>query len=178
LVSSPGVGANPQSVIAVDVKGDGKLDLISANAGDNTLSVLTNNGNGIFGSNATLNVGSFPVCVTAADVNGDGKLDLISANLGANTLTVLTNNGNGNFGSNATLNVYVYLGPGCPVSVVAADVNGDGFDQRERQHLRRLRIPDGIDQQWEWRVRFQCHTECRQPPPRPCDGGCERGRQT
>jgi hypothetical protein len=126
LVSSPGVGANPQSVIAVDVKGDGKLDLISANAGDNTLSVLTNNGNGIFGSNATLNVGSFPVCVTAADVNGDGKLDLISANLGANTLTVLTNNGNGNFGSNATLNVYVYLGPGCPVSVVAADVNGDG----------------------------------------------------
>jgi hypothetical protein len=88
------VGRNPISVIAVDVNGDGKLDLINANAdfgGNGTLTVLTNNGNGIFGSNATLNVGSGPACVVAADVNGDGKLDLICAdNYTQNTLTVLT----------------------------------------------------------------------------------------
>ena len=94
--------------MAADVNGDGKLDLISANVNDNTLTVLTNNGSGVFGSNATLTVGSYPNCVVAADVNGDGKSDLISANSGGgtgNTLTVLTNNGSGIFGSNATLNV-------------------------------------------------------------------------
>ena len=85
------------------------MDLISANAGDNTLTVLTNNGSGGFGSNATLNVGSYPYCVVAADVNGDGKLDLISANSTAlGTLTVLTNNGSGGFGYNATLTVVVW----------------------------------------------------------------------
>ena len=119
--SSPGVGILPQSVVAVDVNGDGKLDLISANAGANTLTVLTNNGSGGFGSNATLTAGSSPRAVVAADINGDGKLDLISANYNDNTLTVLTNNGSGGFGLASSPGV----GSG-PYSVVAADVNGDG----------------------------------------------------
>ena len=40
LASSPQVGNRPASVVAADVNGDGHLDLISANATDNTLSVL------------------------------------------------------------------------------------------------------------------------------------------
>jgi hypothetical protein len=119
------VGSGPGSIIAVDANGDGRLDLICANYGTsgngNTLTMLTNNGSGVFGSNATLNVGNAPSSVIAADVNGDGKLDLICANYGANTLSVLTNNGSGVFGSNATLNV----GSG-PNSVIAADINGNG----------------------------------------------------
>ena len=57
-------------------------DLISANYnGGNigTLTVLTNNGSGIFGSNTTLNVGNGAHYVAAADINGDGHVDLISA---------------------------------------------------------------------------------------------------
>jgi hypothetical protein len=111
-------------VAAADVNGDGKPDLISANtySDNNTLTVFTNNGSGVFGSNATLTVGSEPAWVVAVtNVNGKGLMALISANSGTNTLTVLTNNGSGVFGSNATLTV----GSG-PVCVVAADVNGDG----------------------------------------------------
>ena len=84
LATAPGVGALPRSVVALDVNGDGKLDLVSANTGGNTLTVLTNNGSGIFGSNATLTVGSGPVSVIAMDVNGDGWLDLVCANFYTN----------------------------------------------------------------------------------------------
>src|ERR1039457_1454890 len=120
------VGGNPTCVVAADANGDGKLDLISANYAGGILKLLTNNGNGGFGYNATFAVGQGPACVIAADVNGDGKFDLISANFGpptisTNTLTILTNNGSGVFGSNATLAV----GSG-PFRVAVADVNGDG----------------------------------------------------
>ena len=115
------VGSGP-TVAVTDVNGDGRLDLITGNAFTNTLTVLTNNGNGGFGFNATLTVGKSPGWILAADVNGDGKVDLICGDGGSNTLTVLTNNGSGVFGSNATLTVGSVPQPG-----VAADVNGDGY---------------------------------------------------
>jgi hypothetical protein len=118
------VGSGPMSVAALDLNGNGKLALVTANYGSssgNTLTVLTNNGSGVYGSNATLVVGNGPTSVIGADINGDGKPDLISANSQDNTLTVLTNNGAGGFGTNTTL--FEGENPQC---VVAADVNGDG----------------------------------------------------
>lgn len=122
------VGDNPTSVVAADINVDGKADLICANWGatgdGNTLSVLTNNGTGGFGSNATLVVGPAPQgpsSVTAADVNGDAKLDLICANTRSNSLSIFTNDGSGNF----VLSSSPMVGRG-PFSVNSADVNGDG----------------------------------------------------
>ncbi len=115
------VGNAPHSVAVGDVNGDGWRDLVSANYSDNTLTVLTNNGDGGFGTAATCGVGNSPNAVTLADVNKDGRLDLISANTTSSTLTVLTNNGGG-FGLAATLGVG--LGPR---GVAATDVNGDGW---------------------------------------------------
>jgi hypothetical protein len=119
------VGTNPVCVVAVDVNGDGSLDLVCADFGGSSrfaaLTILTNDGTGVFGSNATVSLPSSPVSLAAADVNGDGSPDLIVANQVANTLTILTNNGSGVFGSNATLVVGSE-----PSSVVAADLNQDG----------------------------------------------------
>jgi hypothetical protein len=122
ISSSPPVGPMPVSLVAADVNGDGKPDLISANAVDNTLTVLTNNGNGEFVTSVILRVGTYPFAVLAADVNGDGKPDLICANIFYSTLTILTNDGSGGFFVSTTLN------PGwlSYVSPVIADVNGDG----------------------------------------------------
>jgi hypothetical protein len=119
-VSSP-LRIYPRSCIPMDVNGDGKVDLVCANSGTNTLLVLTNNGSGIFGSNATYTVGLYPYWVIAADVNGDGKIDLVSASEG-NTLSVLTNNGTGKF----VLAASPQVGNGGQASVTAADLNGDG----------------------------------------------------
>ena len=121
LSSSPGVGNHPWTVVAADMNGDGKVDLISVNSADNTLSVLTNNGSGGFVTSGTYAVGANPFTVVAADANGDGKVDLISANFNGNTLSVLTNDGSGGFVISGT-----YAVGGNPWTVVAADVNGDG----------------------------------------------------
>jgi hypothetical protein len=117
LASTPAVGSGPRSVAAFTKMG-GNVALVCANYNDNTLTVLTNNGSGLFSSNATYAVGSYPMSV-AAFANMDGKLDLVCAIGGG--LTVLTNNGSGLFGSNATYTVSD--GPNC---VIAADVNNDG----------------------------------------------------
>ncbi len=122
LSSSPGVGSSPSSVAAVDVNGDGRVDLISANYGSGTLTVLTNNGSGGLVLSSSPGAGSYPYSVAAADVNGDGWVDLISANVVDSTLTVLTNNGSGGFALSSSPGV-----GSLPFSVVAADVNGDGW---------------------------------------------------
>lgn len=115
------VGSKPVAVAAADVNGDGNVDLISANSAANTLSILTNNGSGVFGSNATYSVGAYPSAVVAVDVNDDGKVDLICTHRNASSLSVLTNNGSGGFALAATYPV----GSG-PLWVTAADINGDG----------------------------------------------------
>lgn len=124
LSNTYSVGHAPGWVTAADANGDGRLDLICANYTDNTLTILTNSGGGVFGSNATLNVGNGPASVVAADLRNLGKVDLICANFGGGggkTLTVLTNNGGGIFGSNMTLTAGIG-----PTAIAVGDFNADG----------------------------------------------------
>jgi hypothetical protein len=123
LSDTPAVGPGPASVVAADVDGDGDMDLICANSRDNTLAVLTGNGDGTFGFWDTLGGGSTAIevgAVVAADVNGDGYPDLISVGAVVN-LTVWTNTGVGTFTLSQSPKVGI-----SPASVAAADVNGDG----------------------------------------------------
>jgi hypothetical protein len=118
-----GTGGSPPSVAIGDLSGDGKPDLVAANYGSNTVSVLLGNGDGTFGANVDYGTGSNPLSAAIADVNGDGKLDLAVANNGSTTVSVLVGNGDGSFGAK------VDYGTGSnshPASIAVGDVNGDG----------------------------------------------------
>jgi hypothetical protein len=128
-------GFSLSSVAVADVNGDGKPDLLVANACASTdcleggaAGVLLGNGDGTF--QAPLNYGSggyAAVSVAVRDVNLDGKPDLIVANLCVTSaecggiLGVLLGNGDGTFSPAATYS----SGGHYARSVVAVDVNGD-----------------------------------------------------
>ncbi|CAF2217707.1 unnamed protein product, partial [Rotaria magnacalcarata] len=82
-------GNGPISVVAADVNGDGKPDIIVVNYGSSNVGVLLNIGNGTFAAQTTYLTGAGPFEAAAADVNGDNKPDVIVANSGSNNVGVL-----------------------------------------------------------------------------------------
>jgi len=125
MTYSTGVGSFPRTIIAGDMNGDGKPDLIVTNTAADNATVLLNSGTGIFTLQPNVrSVGGLsPYSVTAADFNGDGKLDIAVANYDADSIGVLINQGNGNF----TAQMLYPLPPGSsPRSIAAGDVDGNG----------------------------------------------------
>jgi FG-GAP-like repeat/PQQ-like domain len=74
---SVGTNQAPVGAISADIDGDGDLDLVVANSAGNSLSLLLNDGTGLFpASPPTVAVGKAPESIVAADFNRDGTLDL------------------------------------------------------------------------------------------------------
>ena len=86
-----GVCSAPYSVAVGDFNGDGKPDLVAANALSNNVSLLLNNGSGGFTSAGNFGVGDNPYSVAVGDFNGDGKPDIVSANAFSNNVSLLLN---------------------------------------------------------------------------------------
>lgn len=126
------VGAGPRNVQVADLNRDGKLDIVTLDVTDGTLSMLLGNGDGTFAARTTLptapaNAGPYAI----GDVNGDGKLDIVVFNpngfpdavLGAGSLDVLPGNGDGTFGAAISS---VSRSASAVTSVILGEVNGDG----------------------------------------------------
>src|SRR5262249_18634052 len=115
------VGNIPNAVAAVDLNGDGKLDIAVANQ-SGTLSILLGNGDGSFQTANTFAAGTQINSVAAADLNGDTSPDLIisDSTLTSTQVGVLLNNGNATFGP-------VHMLPGITnaSSSAVSDVDGD-----------------------------------------------------
>lgn len=69
--------------------GDGHLDIVAANDGGGSVSVLLGAGDGKFQAQAAFDVGTNPAHVAVGDFNRDGHLDIVTANEGSNTVSVL-----------------------------------------------------------------------------------------
>jgi hypothetical protein len=73
-----GTGEHPSSVAVADVLGDGLPGIVTADAGDNTVSVLRNNGHGSLQAPLSFATDQQPLETLVADVNGDGLPDLLN----------------------------------------------------------------------------------------------------
>ena len=85
------------TVVLGDVNGDGKLDIVTANHGSSTVTVLLGKGDGTFTSGQTFPTGKAPATLALGDLNGDGKTDLVTASLDAAKMSVLLGTGGGAF---------------------------------------------------------------------------------
>ncbi|HXF10900.1 MAG TPA: LamG-like jellyroll fold domain-containing protein, partial [Desulfuromonadaceae bacterium] len=134
VVLPQGTGCG-NGVVAADVDGDGKLDIVTIDADSNVIMVLRNQcvpGNitsNSFAPRVNFTVGSQPRGVAIRDLDGDGKPELITANWGGDSISVLRNVGTaGSITSSSFAPATAFATPAgsSPQNVMVADLNGDG----------------------------------------------------
>jgi hypothetical protein len=110
-------------VIASDFNGDGKLDLATANAESETISVLLGNGDGTFQTHKDNSTAIAASCISlaAGALRDDKGKDIVAGCQAEGEVVVLLSNGNGTFKA-----AKAYPVPGGVDIVALGDFNGDG----------------------------------------------------
>ena len=86
-------GSGMTTVAAADFNGDTQLDVVTADPGAGTVSVLLGLGDGTLTPPIDHAAGSSPRAVAVGDFNGDGRPDVAAADRGSNAVSVLLNDG-------------------------------------------------------------------------------------
>ena len=121
------VGRIPHGLTVLDVDGDGDTDVVNSNSvSAGNLSILINNGNGVFAPPIFYETGgTAEFALAAADMDEDGILDLVTGMQSSSDPVVIVSRGNGD-GTFSLLSTNDAGGAVWMVSV--GDVDGDGHE--------------------------------------------------
>jgi len=110
----------PSDGSAGDFNHDGRIDAVTTD-GSGSVTVLLNQGNGLFGIGKSYKTGSITRGIVVADFNGDGRDDIAVTEMYFQRITVLLSNPDGTM--NPPINTPTIQDP---ARLVAGDLNGDG----------------------------------------------------
>ena len=123
LLPTSTTGSVPSPSEPADFDRDGNVDIVTANTGDTTVSVLLGNGDGTFQAQQEVSVSGVPRGVAVLDVDGDGDIDIATSDRTSGLITVLLNDGSGVFGGATTFGT----GTNGEWGIAAGDMNDDGI---------------------------------------------------
>jgi hypothetical protein len=126
-------GSWPAGIVAADLNGDGKTDLVctdyGATAMASTSHVLLSNGDGTFRAGQT--IATAGAAIAAADFDHDGHVDLmwVSGVVGLGRVFFAHGNGDGTFAAAQELGTFAIVGANAPVFryVMGAQLHDTGY---------------------------------------------------
>ncbi len=108
----------------LDVDGDGDMDIVNTNSGSSNLSLLINDGEGVFARDGFFEGGcSGEWALAAGDMDDDGILDLVVGCRSSQQIRVLINNGDRTFTQSG-----IRSSDGGVWMLVLGDVDGNGTE--------------------------------------------------
>ncbi len=118
------VGSEPVGFAVGDFVEDetGAADIVTANRGSASLSVVRSNGGGSFQAALSFATGPRPIAALSADFDRDGWPDVVTLNAGDGTVSFLRGNGRGAL--RAPVSVAALPDP---TAIAAGDFDGNGF---------------------------------------------------
>ncbi|MGH9461093.1 MAG: FG-GAP repeat domain-containing protein [Vicinamibacteria bacterium] len=106
---------------AVDLDGDGRIDLVAADAASDEVSVLLGDGNGAFGAETRYPTGDGPSRIAAVDLYGRELADILTPDHYGNTVSLLPSRGDGSLGPPTQ-----FTAGDSPAAILVADFDRDG----------------------------------------------------
>lgn len=112
----------PGAIARADLNGDGHVDLVVANQGQNSISVFLGDGSGGFAPQPAVSMNGGPTSIALADFNGDEFVDALVGISSPSGVQVLLGDGSGALSAQT----FITVGTGID-AVVAAPLNDDAF---------------------------------------------------